>query len=97
MATTQAGYSEMKPNKPGGQRRVVSFHNRLDVHKIEPIETNSGDYSEYTILLALEAPVGECEGPILARPLVQDSANQRFLALRPENARKLAHQHIVNR
>ena len=87
----QTGYGPQEPVDSQATRLMVSFVVDVGVGTIEPIQTNSANYPDHTILLALQNRV-TAEGPVLVRHRPEGLAHRTLLALRPEDARKLAQQ-----
>ena len=90
MTAIQNGYRR-KPLDPRATRLTVSFVVDADVWSIEPVVTNSANYPDHTILLALRQRVTH-EGPVVVLPQAADLRHRTLLALRPEDARNLARQ-----
>lgn len=90
--TVQTGYGPQGPMNPEAQKLVMGFIRESGVYRIEPVVTNGMNYPEHSILLTLvlEPSVGAAQ--VVADPRVSDRANQTLLAVRPEDAQRLARQ-----
>ena len=87
----QTGYGPMKPSKPGATTLTVCFLRDSAIHSIEPVESNAANYPEHTILLSLDRHSTVSQVQAVVDPPVSDQVNRILIAVRPEDARSLAH------
>ena len=89
--SVQSGYGPPGAVDPRATKLRMCFLRDASVHAIEPVETNMANYPDHSILLALRSP-GEYEVPVVVQRPAEDLDGRRLLAVRPEDARKLALQ-----